>query len=124
VEQGAVGRGAHRRKGEGGSVLKTGSRCYVTSPRAQMLIGAAVSYDGAHRRQGGQCQQVRASGNETRQARISAAPRSAGSSREGTTPSEVYRRLKRRGRQTPCSAARARGRARRVGRCDVAACDN
>jgi hypothetical protein len=103
-----VGRGAHLRGDEWGSVLRTSGRCYVTSPRAQMLTGVVAPDDGAGN--AGSAQWVRASGNDTRRAWISVASRSAGSPQEGATPREARGRLRRRGWQAPRSAACAGAR--------------
>jgi hypothetical protein len=58
----------------------------------------------------GSAQWMRASGSDTRRARISVAPRSAGLPREGAMPREARGRLRCRGWQAPHSAARARAR--------------
>jgi hypothetical protein len=106
----------------GGISFKDGRpllRDVPTCPDADPGRNVVRQHDNAGR--AGSAQRMRASGSDTRRARISAAPRSAGLPREGATPGEVRGRLRRRGWQATRSAARERGRAWSPDRCDVAA---
>jgi hypothetical protein len=104
---------------EWGSVLKTVGRSYVTSPHAKMLPAAVAPYVGVG--SAGSARRERVPGSDTRWVRF---PRRSGvraCPRKALSLGRCAGGLRRRGWRAPRNTVRARGRAWRPSRRDVAA---